>query len=311
MHLTNFHFYNPKNNLYSKPVKGLQGYGVGYGFAFNGKEKDDEINVKEGVYDFGARICDVRLGGRFFSVDPRSRNYADLSPYAYAANNPIYFIDKNGENPAPVIYLAYEGITYVVAIVSAYYVAQAIKENMPSYLSTLPIYLSYNHAYDWQRRQEQAGKAYNNARDIAIKNMIDRNFNQNNEDPKNWKIPPKGAIILVATLLYKEIKDQLAEMQNDLSKKSSNLQERITILKRKGSLTESEMQKLAKLEKQNYQVNVDLQGVRDAIERTNEQIANEQKKEKEQKQNGNGSTPQDNTSVAGQNRDNIPEIKKQ
>jgi hypothetical protein len=42
MHLTNFHFYNNKNNLYSKPVKGLQGCEVGYCFSFNGKELDIE-----------------------------------------------------------------------------------------------------------------------------------------------------------------------------------------------------------------------------------------------------------------------------
>ena len=43
MHLTNFHFYNNKNYLHSNPVKGLQGYDVGYGFSFNGKENDDEV----------------------------------------------------------------------------------------------------------------------------------------------------------------------------------------------------------------------------------------------------------------------------
>ena len=34
----------------------------GYRFGFNGKEKDDEINVDGGSYDFGARIYDGRLG---------------------------------------------------------------------------------------------------------------------------------------------------------------------------------------------------------------------------------------------------------
>lgn len=39
--------------------------------------------------------------GRFFAIDPRIRDYPELSPYVYAANNPIFLIDKNGEGPEP------------------------------------------------------------------------------------------------------------------------------------------------------------------------------------------------------------------
>lgn len=63
-----------------------------YRFGFNGKEKMLGLNG----LDFGARVMDVRLG-RLLSIDPMADKYPDLSPYAYVANNPIIFIDPNGE----------------------------------------------------------------------------------------------------------------------------------------------------------------------------------------------------------------------
>lgn len=69
-----------------------------YRFAFNGKEKDDEIKGNGNSYDFGARMHDPRLG-RFFSLDPKFKDYPNFSPYLYAANNPIFLIDFNGEGP--------------------------------------------------------------------------------------------------------------------------------------------------------------------------------------------------------------------
>ena len=95
MHLINFHFYNPKNYLYSKPVKGLQGYEEGYGFSFNGKEKDDEICGVGNSFDFGMRIYNSRLG-RWLSIDPKTNAYPAISPYVYALNTPIKAIDPDG-----------------------------------------------------------------------------------------------------------------------------------------------------------------------------------------------------------------------
>lgn len=45
-------------------------------------------------------MYDPRIA-RFSSTDPRFKEFPWLSPYAYAANNPIFFIDKNGEGPEP------------------------------------------------------------------------------------------------------------------------------------------------------------------------------------------------------------------
>ncbi len=67
--------------------------GSGYRYGFNGKEKDNSTG--EGNLDFGARIYDGRIG-RFLSVDPLYRESPNLSPYIFAGNNPVKFIDADG-----------------------------------------------------------------------------------------------------------------------------------------------------------------------------------------------------------------------
>ena len=55
-------------------------------------EKDDEVSGEGNSYDFGARMYNNRIG-KFLSLDPLSAINLDESNYAYAANNPIYFVD--------------------------------------------------------------------------------------------------------------------------------------------------------------------------------------------------------------------------
>lgn len=65
-------------------------------YGYNGKEKDDEVKGSGNSYDFGVRIYDPRLG-RWMSVDPLAKKYSGESPYSYAGNSPIIFIDLEGE----------------------------------------------------------------------------------------------------------------------------------------------------------------------------------------------------------------------
>ena len=69
-----------------------------YSYGFNGKERESH---KDGQYDFGARIMNTDFP-MFLSRDPKEQNFVSRSPYTYAADNPINFIDVNGEQPGKV-----------------------------------------------------------------------------------------------------------------------------------------------------------------------------------------------------------------
>ncbi len=58
---------------------------------FIGKEKDKESNYA----DHGVRKYDDEIG-RFTSIDPLWEKYYSLTPYQYAGNNPVSFIDPTG-----------------------------------------------------------------------------------------------------------------------------------------------------------------------------------------------------------------------
>ena len=62
-------------------------------YKFTEKELDNETDF----YYFGARYYDPEVG-RWLSVDPKALNYPSLSPYHYTYNNPIRYIDPQGED---------------------------------------------------------------------------------------------------------------------------------------------------------------------------------------------------------------------
>ena len=71
-----------------------------YKFGFNGKETDNEVKGLGSQQDYGMRIYDPRIG-RFLSVDPLTDQFPWLSPFQYAGNNPVAYIDIDGAEPPP------------------------------------------------------------------------------------------------------------------------------------------------------------------------------------------------------------------
>jgi len=70
-------------------------------YLFNGKKFErDEFNDgwSLNLYDFGARLYDPQIG-RFHALDALGGNLAGISPYNYALNNPIRYVDPDGMSP--------------------------------------------------------------------------------------------------------------------------------------------------------------------------------------------------------------------
>lgn len=103
-------------------MTGITSHALSFGnpatkYGFNGKEKqDEEFNDGSGLelYDFGARYYDQQIG-RFFVHDRKAETFSSQTPYSYAANDPIKYIDKNGDGPEWIPVVDKKGYIYLKA----------------------------------------------------------------------------------------------------------------------------------------------------------------------------------------------------
>jgi RHS repeat-associated protein len=64
-------------------------------YQYNGKEWNDDFGL--GWNDYGRRFYDPAVG-RFFTKDRFAEKYLNFTPYQYGANNPMNYIDINGDS---------------------------------------------------------------------------------------------------------------------------------------------------------------------------------------------------------------------
>ncbi|CAM1345217.1 DUF6443 domain-containing protein [Tenacibaculum amylolyticum] len=89
---SNYYPFGLKHKGYNTIVSSL-GNSLAQKFGYNGKELNEELGIQ--WHDFGARNYDASLG-RWMNTDPLADKNYSWTPFRYGYNNPIKFIDPDG-----------------------------------------------------------------------------------------------------------------------------------------------------------------------------------------------------------------------
>tara|TARA_B100000929_G_scaffold8716_1_gene7392 strand:- start:478 stop:1863 length:1386 start_codon:yes stop_codon:yes gene_type:complete len=88
----NYYPFGLEHSGYNSNINGVENNYQTY----NGKELNKELGLD--WHDFGARNYDAALG-RWMNLDPLAEDMRRHSPYNYAFDNPVYYIDPDGMAP--------------------------------------------------------------------------------------------------------------------------------------------------------------------------------------------------------------------
>ncbi|ARV08205.1 hypothetical protein BTO05_00580 [Winogradskyella sp. PC-19] len=91
----NYYPFGLEHKGYNNVVNGRE-----HNYKYNGKEHQQELGLN--WYDYQARNYDPALG-RWHVIDPLADEFYDWSPYTYAFNDPIRFVDPDGMAPDDIV----------------------------------------------------------------------------------------------------------------------------------------------------------------------------------------------------------------
>jgi len=121
-------------------------------YKYNGKELQDELNL--GWYDYGYRIYLPELG-KWNRIDDFSDKYHPLSPYNYTYNDPINYIDPNGDS---VIQVKINDQSGYIHGMSTVYIDHTIYDQFVALLNlaaTTGTHIHLNSAFRTNKRQKE------------------------------------------------------------------------------------------------------------------------------------------------------------
>jgi RHS repeat-associated protein len=95
-------------------VPNRTGSSTAYRYGFQGQEKDDELKGEGNSLNFKYRMHDPRVG-RFFSVDPLTKQYPWYSPYSFSGNRVIDMVELEGKEPLPYTFYLQIAEMYIKA----------------------------------------------------------------------------------------------------------------------------------------------------------------------------------------------------